>query len=607
MSTKSKIAQVELRPNRRLLDSKFESYKLSLASIPSYKAPISCGVHVVRVGDDNFSYEKTKCLTLHNYLTLDQWHPDNVYFVDSDGCIRRFHVQLEMHIEPSFAVFSFGFQRLGLKSNLPPSLHFASEEICIACDGVRSVYVLHTGDRNNRYSNTWKELYKHVEASSAPFILHSVHRKSTDESNIEYLDCLFLKFVEKMQKTTENGSSDEATETVIEWVSLGKRPEEEKFQLLGVRMFQGKSFPCYASLLQDCSEMHLASDSPFNFIPSWCSDLNADLSLPGELANEETVEDKDAPYEWKQTEEDVTVFIKLHPDVTTKSIAYSLSKTKVSIGVRENEDAQANIILEGDLYLEAEPESSNWTVSDGRLEVTIQKRIEGRTWMTVVDGDNRGKMIVDPEEVERIHKKLEHLTSDTLESGEPQGQIYSGDQLEECDSYYNSSAALVCFNATAEAVTKSADISSTKWLFNAVLDPSRPAAFVLRHDVDAIVWQPSVTGNNTSWHHLATFNALGYVHASKNNLKFCSCAPDTSYAALCDCQRRIYIYRQPTALSSPLRNRMSGEVVGNIATQQVTTLDNNADILGFCTSNSRMFVLMQNELVIFKVSSDVGA
>lgn len=47
-----------------------------------------------------------------------------------------------------------------------------------------------------------------------------------------------------------------------------------------------------------------------------------------------------------------------------------------------------------------------------RLELHLEKAEEGQ-WPEIVQGDKRGELLADPEEVARIHERLAHLTSDT--------------------------------------------------------------------------------------------------------------------------------------------------------------------------------------------------
>merc|ERR1712008_381322 len=80
-------------------------------------------------------------------------------------------------------------------------------------------------------------------------------------------------------------------------------------------------------------------------------------------------------------------------------------------------------------------------------------------------------------------------------------------------------------------------------------------------------WQPIVENGNLRLEHVDTFDALGYVQASKSQRRFTVAAPDRSYAAIIDRQRHVYIYRKPEPIAEgcELRNRKSGQSVEKVA------------------------------------------
>ena len=606
-----KVTQVELRPNRELIDTNFDSYKLSLSSLPSYKALVTDGVYQVIAKDNDVGYEKIRCLTLHNYLVLDLWNKDDVYYIDANACIRKYHVSLESHIEPPKMVFSLGSEMSTEKKRLPPSFVFPSNTFCVVCDGQGGTFLLDTGLRNDRDTNLWKILCYDEDKRFPSIILHAVHRSSNECKDIktDYIDCLFLKF----QEPNVNDDNGSAPVIVLEWTSIEKVPNSDEYRIGEIKTFNGKSVPMYAALSPDCSDLYIAASSAFQYRPAWSTEVDEEIERISELDDEKKDESRTSPYRWKQSSENIMLYIDLPPGATSSFVVYSLSSRHLNIGIRETKDSEPVTILNGNLYLDADPEASVWTIVDGQLEVTLQKRIEGRSWVTVVEGDDRGEFLVDPDEAEKIHRQLSHLTSDTLNTDPSDGNLFNSGQLEDCDAYYDSSATLMRFDAISDKFTHSADISSLRWLFNYSTERGDVPVFVLRHDVDAVAWQPlssTETGKKDArilYKHIATFNALGYVHASKTNLKFCSSPPDASYAAFCECQRRVYVYRQPTPLTSTLRNRSSGAKVGKIAFQQVATIEGSNDILGFATTNERIYVLTNNNLIVFKVMVDMGA
>ena len=114
--------------------------------------------------------------------------------------------------------------------------------------------------------------------------------------------------------------------------------------------------------------------------------------------------------------------------------------------------------------------------------------------------------------------------------------------------------------------------------------------FCVRHDVDALVWQPKAHADSEeNWTHIGTFNALGYVQASKENRKFSSCSPNMKYAVICDCARHVYVYRQPLEGSK-------------VAYQHVFTLEGSDDaILGLQATDPGVFILTPQTLYFIRV------
>ena len=150
-------------------------------------------------------------------------------------------------------------------------------------------------------------------------------------------------------------------------------------------------------------------------------------------------------------------------------------------------------------------------------------------------------------------------------------------------------------------------LGSNQWLLTVRTTADRPPAVCFRHDVDGLVWQPDpdTQPRHCPWTHIATFNALGYVQASKTNKKFTGSAPDFSYAFIADCTRHIYVYRQPSPTVSPLRNRKTGREVAAISKQQVISLEAAEDIHGVVATPERLFILAGKILHIIRVKLEV--
>ena len=111
----------------------------------------------------------------------------------------------------------------------------------------------------------------------------------------------------------------------------------------------------------------------------------------------------------------------------------------------------------------------------------------------------------------------------------------------------------------------------------------------IRHDVDAVVWQPI---GGTAWTHVTTFNALGYIPASKEDRKFTIAPPSLKFVAVSDCKRHIFVYVQPPE-----------GIMGNSSAEGVHTMTDRADILGLRASDKGLvFVLTAKSLTVLQVA-----
>ena len=149
-------------------------------------------------------------------------------------------------------------------------------------------------------------------------------------------------------------------------------------------------------------------------------------------------------------------------------------------------------------------------------------------------------------------------------------------------------------------------------LFSVNLEAGKSPALCLRHDVDGLLWQPEspgIVGSDVSatcpWRHVGTLDAFGYVQASKSQRRFSSCSPDLSIAAIADCRRHVYLYRQRAPIATPLRNRKTSKDVSNVAKQHVVAIDPpDANIIGMHVSNDTVFLATDSKIYAVRISQD---
>ncbi|XP_010004779.1 PREDICTED: nudC domain-containing protein 1 [Chaetura pelagica] len=536
---------------------------------------------------------------MYNYLHLDSWYQDNVYYVDQFGRVMNVSVTLDTALQKPREVFRLPTDLTAYDNRLCASVHFSSSTWVTLSDGTGRLYLIKSGKRGNGASEKWEIVFN--EELGNPFII--VHSISFVKSNKRSVAVLLLR-VEKDELDTK-GSGFHVT---LEWVTIAEISKEgdHRYEIFKRRVLQGKSIPHYAAIEPSGNGVMIVSYKPFKFVQDEDDKLEEDNKVEENDKLEEnddakaTNEKKDPLYYWQQTEDDVTVTVSIPQDITKDDIKVRFSPDKISVVLKDQPP-----LMEGELYSSVDHESCTWIIRENKsLEISLIKKNEGPRWPELIVGDTRGEFIMDSSQFSEITESLMHLTSEVLNPDpEKKNAPCNAQELEECDAFLEDNASLCRFDGDTLKVTHIINLGSNQYLFSVVVDPREMPCFCLRHDVDALLWQPHSDQPENMWEHIATFNALGYVQASKQDKKFMACAPDYSYAALCECLRRVFIYRQPTPLATVLYNRKEGRQVGQVAKQLVATLEANDPILGFQATNERLFVLTTKTLFLIKVNS----
>ncbi|XP_068382115.1 nudC domain-containing protein 1 isoform X2 [Eschrichtius robustus] len=535
-------ANCSLRVKRPLLDPRFEGYKLSLEPLPCYQLELDAAVAEVKLRDDQYTLEHMHAFGMYNYLHCDSWYQDSVYYVDNLGRIMNLTVMLDTALGKPREVFRLPTDLIAYDDRLCASIHFTSSTWVTLSDGTGRLYLIGTGERGNSASEKWEIMFN--EELGNPFIIiHSISLLKAEEHSIATL----LLRIER-EELDMKGSGFYVS---LEWVTINKKNKDKKYVITKRNILHGKSVPHYAAIEPDGNGLMIVSYKSFTFVQ-----VGQNLEESKDEDMSEKI--KEPLYYWQQTEDDLTVTVSLPEDCTKEDIQIQFLPDHVNVVLKGQR------FLEGNLYSSIDHESSTWIIKENNsLEISLIKKNEGLTWPELVVGDKQGEFIRDSAQCAAIAERLMHLTSDEL-----------------------------------------VNLGSNQYLFSVIVDPKEMPCFCLRHDVDALLWQPHSSNQDDMWEHIATFNALGYVQASKRDKKFFACAPNYSYAALCECLRRVFIYRQPTPMSTVLYNRKEGRQVGQVAKQQVASLETSDPILGFQATNERLFVLTTKNLFLIKVNTE---
>ncbi|KAM5281831.1 nudC domain-containing protein 1 isoform 2-T2 [Ctenodactylus gundi] len=578
-------ANCSLRVKRPLLDPRFEGYKLSLEPLPCYQLELDAAVAEVKLRDDQYTLEHMHAFGMYNYLHCDSWYQDSVYYIDNLGRIMNLTVMLDTALGKPLEVFRLPTDLAAYDNRLCASIHFTSPTWVTLSDGTGRLYLIGTGERGNNASEKWEIMFN--EELGDPFIIiHSISLLKAEEHSIATL----LLRIEK-EDLDMKGSGFYVS---LEWVTISKRNTDNlKYKITKHDVLRGKSVPHYAAIEPSGNGLMIISYKSFNFV-------HFDQDLEENIDEDMSEKTREPLYYWQQSEDDLTVTTQLPKNISKEDIQIHFLPDHINVTLR---DVQ---ILEGKLYSSIDHESSTWIIKENNsLEISLIKKNEGLTWPELVVGNKQGELVRDAAQCAAIAERLMHLTSDELNPNpDKEKPPCNAQELEECDIFFEESSSLCRFDGSTLKTTHVVNLGSNQYLFSVIVDPKEMPCFCLRHDVDALLWQPHSSKQDDMWEHIATFNALGYVQASKRDKKFFACAPNYSYAALCECLRRVFIYRQPTPMSTVLYNRKEGRHVGQVAKQQVASLETNDPILGFQATNERLFVLTTKNLFLIKINAE---
>ena len=184
--------------------------------------------------------------------------------------------------------------------------------------------------------------------------------------------------------------------------------------------------------------------------------------------------------------------------------------------------------------------------------------------------------------------------------------------MEECDgmtddaSKENNDIMLRRFDGQTLKCTHKCFINDNRFLMDIRLSESESLGLCLRHDVDGVVWQPrQVTNESSVWMtHEHTFQAFGYVQASKQEAKFRLAPPDSSYVCVVDARKHVFVYKQSSdKVQGLLRNRKTGQVTSHVSKQYLISLDVDDEVYGAYAANDFLLVLLRENCYVFRINS----
>ncbi|CAG9531447.1 unnamed protein product [Cercopithifilaria johnstoni] len=563
---------IDIKPDPALLDANFDGYKLSLDPFPIYSYPLEVPVRELQTSNIQYGFEHIKLFSDINYLTYDPHASDSGHrrFVtvlqDLHLCLITFDIQTKkFSVSNNHTVITIPHDEEEIQDRYPITISFPNANHAFVSNGFGRLTMYITGDRHN--AAAWEECLSVepliVDGKVSSFII-------IESRYMENKFDVLLRSVVSSNKSSNQGNFSNK----IVWLTVIREVEKMKITEIRSIICTGHTEMVTFDKLPESLIVVSTGDLSFCLNGANISDT-ADHEMKKEYGVEAAKPTKKR-YAWSQTGTDVTAVFTCDETISKKDVSLSLSATSIHFSVK------GIILIGGILGGSVDPASSTYTIDDNKLELFLAKSEGGLTnWSELVLSDDQGVYEIDPESLSITSEILERFTSESqaLSNGGVD-QNFNIEQMEDCDISTDDICKIRWLNCASQKLEYESDITTHNILFSVYLDFG-PRFLCIRMDVDGILWK--FTEESRKVQHHATFNAFGYVQASKTQRKFSTCPADCSYAVIVEGKRHAFIYWQPSTITSDLRNRKTGRRVAGVAKQQLISLSKSSE---FCDANA---------------------
>ncbi|VDN98841.1 unnamed protein product [Rodentolepis nana] len=606
-----------LHPNRDLLDPEFQSYKLSLQKGFIITTLDNDGIDLKSLPQDNFSKLNICLSSLHNCLFQDRLNPCHLYYRTSTGKIKALAISSRKEAFSSGeTVFTIPSEEYSDSSVIYNTSLICLRDYALLCTGSDHVYLLHTGDRSSDVLSSWKVVYEQQVdlLSKSGYLVDAVTTRTCDgKLQIDYILLSVYK------------SDDEMSKTYLDWFTISGT--EETWSQTRHRRLCCVTFPDHVAFEGHAESLTVRSTKPLiPLLDTSNSDIKPPSAKPQTSIETIKSEDnsQDVTFTWMQSlpslsEGDcslINILVKLsdqHKISDPKCGVYvvcnpceeieeDLNSCRLDLSIKT--DAGDVKLCSARLFAPVKASGTMWTYDreTNSIDITLVKEEPG-TWP---------HLLANPDEEKRLGLKYDEESLPTVSNivtDEPMQSCFNVEQLEDVDMIHDNDdddSILQRIDGTTLKAVVRAEMFGHQKLYTALtrtdFDSPDLCSHILctRHDVDGLLWAPETS--STSWSHVATLQAFGYVLASKQNRRFVASPPiDLSqfpctpqFVAVSDITRHIYVYWQPAASAlTELRHRKSdgdssssstGSKVVHVARQQVVALPDNDEIIGFAAA-----------------------
>ncbi|KAI4497903.1 hypothetical protein M0802_007019 [Mischocyttarus mexicanus] len=539
---------IELRPDRSLLNPRFEKYQFSPDVVP-VKSEISLENDVFRLelNPDQESWLEVRLFALHNHLFKNPYDT-SCWFVDKEHIIWRINKNGTLQKINKLSAPNAQLSKLLYN----PSIGFTSNKVVVISNGGNSLHLLKEDNSG------------HIEAflleEAEPGVILDIRYVQTKSQIIITLSSI----------VDDNGKK--CTKLVLLFYTWQQSNEKENtFHLSNKQVLKVRGTVEYVFVEENGDHLH-----------SICQN-NIVFESDNKKITENNKEHINIPkYCWSQDEDSLTVWIKIPEKYYQCQAKVNVKSNEISITVNDD------ILIQGEFQHRLDEKLTTWKHEKETLQLDLIKFESGLMWNELIKGDTGGECLPNESLAAEIHSRLAHLCSENPNAPGGEGQPclgFNSEQLEECD-IEGKENIFQRINLTSQETTHLATLGTNNHvLFTYKMKFGQ--TICLRHDHDGCLWITDISKDNV-WNikHTKTFPGFGYVEASKSNKKFCICSPDGSYVAIIEHTRHVFIYERP-------------ENSSQISKQWIVDLECDSPssvIMGAVATNEYLIILTKNKL-----------
>jgi len=379
MSSITEISSVrwfDLNLDRKLLDSSFEGYKLSLEPFAQYKLEMNNQLELDTynfvehnkqdsIDESNsehkvFVYQHLKLYGLQNLLIVNQFKDSNVYYFDSDHRL----IQISYNSNRSLVPTNLKLSGCSQTDRVNPTMRFINENTSVIFDGFQKLYACHFEDQLCTILFEWQATEELTSSllKDATFFENKLH--------------VILMNVREVKNKFE---------TFINWLTF-ERTTLNSFELKRTRCINCfNSVPEYLSLETNGQSIYLTGPSLIKFVydsekPVISATKASKSTITSEAVSTTQVQEEGKKiYCWNQTGDEINITVRLDGNEIKSKNDVVVSIKLDSIDIKTQNDT---ILMNGRLFSAIKVDESLWTLNTENkiLEILLVKSQPSEVW-----------------------------------------------------------------------------------------------------------------------------------------------------------------------------------------------------------------------------------